>query len=499
MMLFSHRPLGTQLTLVFLLAFFAAVSAFGIYDYNSRLKSIKTANLNNILALGKSISASISEDIYTDNFSSIEHKLLSLNEIREIDRVTVYNPAGTILSEVERSTGMQLIPTFRYRSEASTALEKYANYDNNDMLTTRIPIVFSGQGIAWLEILANPQRILQTKREAVRELVTFSLIILVITSLSIITFLNRRLQPLHRLAEFAKKLPSAQGNNIELRHVAYEFKLLRDSLNWASMEIQQQHAELLRQNQTLESRIAERTRESEQARDSAEKASRAKTEFLSRMSHELRTPLNAILGFSQLLDMEKASLNAEQAESVKEIIDAGQHLLSMVNEVLELARIESGRYDIDIQSHELEPIIQETLSLLSPLASAKNICINGNKTLDGSHHISCDRLRTKQVLLNIISNAIKYNRPAGSIDIIINAHQDTLVLSISDTGEGIAQSELEHIFKPFERSESSSIVEGTGIGLAISSELMKAMNGRIEVESALGIGSTFRLHFQTAQ
>lgn len=227
------------------------------------------------------------------------------------------------------------------------------------------------------------------------------------------------------------------------------------------------------------------------ARDEAERANRVKSEFLSRMSHELRTPMNAILGFGQLL--EQASLAPAQHESVREILYAGRHLLDLINEVLDLSRIEAGRVDLVFESVELLPMVNECMTMIRPLAEQHRITLEATAKACRCHAVRADRVRLRQILINLLSNAVKYNREAGHILIECQKNPDGSVrLSVTDTGKGIKAESMHRLFRPFERLESPYAgIEGTGIGLVLAKRLAEAMDGGIGVESHYGVGSTF--------
>jgi signal transduction histidine kinase/ActR/RegA family two-component response regulator len=228
------------------------------------------------------------------------------------------------------------------------------------------------------------------------------------------------------------------------------------------------------------------------ARRSAEQASAAKNEFLSRMSHELRTPLNAVLGFAQLLEMD---LPPEQQEPVAQIRRAGRHLLDLINEVLDIAKIEGGHLTLSTETVRVTDLIEEALELMAPIAAARDVTVRAVPAHVCSCHVRADRQRAKQVLLNLMSNAVKYNRPGGTVSLRCRVRDgQTAALEVMDTGIGIPAEDLGRMFMPFERlAAAQSDIEGTGVGLALSQRLAIAMGGQIEVISAVGEGSTFTL------
>jgi protein-histidine pros-kinase len=232
-------------------------------------------------------------------------------------------------------------------------------------------------------------------------------------------------------------------------------------------------------------------------REVAERANSAKSEFLSRMSHELRTPLNAILGFGQLLEMD--DLNTEQLENVHEMIRGGKHLLQVINEILDISRIESGRLALSVEAIPLAHAIEETIGLTRLMADESGISLD-LPDMTGGLHVLADHQRLKQVLLNLVSNAIKYNRDGGEVAIEVTENDpDSVTVSVRDTGEGIGADKLGRLFSPFDRlGAETSDVEGTGLGLAISKRLVEAMGGTLMVESSVGLGSTFSVKLRRA-
>jgi signal transduction histidine kinase len=243
--------------------------------------------------------------------------------------------------------------------------------------------------------------------------------------------------------------------------------------------------------------LARANRELEEARAEADRANRAKSQFLSRMSHELRTPLNAILGFAQLLDLD--SITNEQRDSTRQILQAGRHLLELINEILDIARIEEGRLDLTLEPVPLAEVVEEATKLVAPLADERGIALRTDEP-GWPGHVLADRQRLTQVLLNLLSNAIKYNRDGGSVAVSYDlAAGDRATVRVRDTGPGIPRTMMGRLFEPFERLGAEQLaVEGTGLGLALSRRLVELMGGTIAVASTPGEGSTFEVTLAAA-
>jgi signal transduction histidine kinase len=258
----------------------------------------------------------------------------------------------------------------------------------------------------------------------------------------------------------------------------------------AESALQAAHQELEQRVDQRTAELARANQELQTAKEEAERANAAKSEFLSRMSHELRTPLNAILGFGQLLEM--AALPPRQKQAVDHILHGGQHLLQLINEVLDIARVESGRLDIEIEPVELKTIVNNAIDLVQPLAAQHQVQFHEALWGGESYCLLADKKRLKQVLLNLLSNAIKYNRPGGWVSVsCIEVRPGWLEIQVTDTGRGIAAEDLPRLFIPFERLAPTAAVEGTGIGLALCKHLVEAMGGGLDVHSTPERGSTF--------
>jgi PAS domain S-box-containing protein len=238
--------------------------------------------------------------------------------------------------------------------------------------------------------------------------------------------------------------------------------------------------------------------EAERAREEAQLANRAKSEFLARMSHELRTPLNAILGFAQLLEID--GLGAQHGESVGQILRAGRHLLQLIDEVLDVARIEQGGLSLSIEPVHLGDVVREAVDLVRPLAVSAHVEIRADLAQFDLHALA-DGQRLRQVIMNLLSNAVKYNREGGEVTVSYSPAPDGRVrIAVADTGPGIAAELMDRLFLPFERlGAERTPVEGTGIGLSISKRLVELMGGEIGAESQMGQGSTFWVELEAAE
>jgi signal transduction histidine kinase/ActR/RegA family two-component response regulator len=300
----------------------------------------------------------------------------------------------------------------------------------------------------------------------------------------------------------------ADSFNAMLTEIEQRTRELEDSNGEIVREAQERsraQQEIMRLNEQLEHRVDERTlqlalanAELANAIDEARNANQAKSAFLSSMSHELRTPLNAILGFAQILTSEALpTTDAQKKEFANHILKSGRHLLTLINEILDLAKVESGTLTLSMEPVALGEILGECQSMIEPLAAARGIRVLFPHQVDAV--LLADRTRLKQVLLNLLSNAIKYNREAGAV--VVGCQQLTperLRIAVQDTGMGLRADQMDGLFQPFNRlGQEAGAQEGTGIGLVVTRRLVELMNGTIEVSSSPGVGSVFTIELGT--
>jgi len=233
------------------------------------------------------------------------------------------------------------------------------------------------------------------------------------------------------------------------------------------------------------------------AKEEAERANEAKSQFLSHMSHELRTPIAAILGFAELL--ERNAAGEKERLWTGYIAQSGQHLLALVNELLEISRIEAGKMTLAIEPVDLRSTVDEVLGLAAPLAAERHIRLQQTTNGTPDRAALADPMRLRQVLLNLVSNAIKYNREAGTVSVSVEERNEgSLLVAVTDTGEGMAPETLDRLFSPFERlGAEDTAVEGSGLGLVVTKGLVEAMHGRLQVQSEVGVGTTFSFDLPT--
>jgi PAS domain S-box-containing protein len=250
----------------------------------------------------------------------------------------------------------------------------------------------------------------------------------------------------------------------------------------------------------FEHALQETNVELESARAAAEKANRAKSEFLSSMSHELRTPLNAVLGFAQLMASEVPPPAQHQQRSIDQILKGGWYLLRLINEILDLAMIESGKVTMSQESMSVTEVLHDCREMIGPQAAKRGISLSFPK-LDNLFYVHADRTRVKQVMINLLSNAIKYNGAGGSVIVqCVIRDDDKVRISVKDTGAGLDAKQLEQLFQPFNRlGQEESAEEGTGIGLVVTKQLVELMGGLIGVESAIGVGTVFWVEFAASE
>jgi signal transduction histidine kinase/ActR/RegA family two-component response regulator len=400
---------------------------------------------------------------------------------------------------------------------------KVGHLKEGDDLVLYKPIVENGDALGTV-YLRSSNLLMSRVRDYLLICIGTTLLALLITWLLVRRLGHTITTPIDAITNIAREVVEKRDYSRRAPRISEdEAAALVDSFNAMLTEIEQRtlavegsKQEVMRLNEGLEQRVQERTMQLELANselelaiDEARNANQAKSAFLSSMSHELRTPLNAILGFAQILAADNLPTTPEQKkEFAGHILKSGRHLLTLINEVLDLAKVEAGALTLSMEPVGLAEVLAECRTMIEPLAAARGIRVEfpaaGDPAAGDPEHgaalVQADHTRLKQVLLNLLSNAVKYNREGGTVTLACEARgPDRLRLSVRDTGMGLRPDQVAALFEPFNRlGQENGLQEGTGIGLVFTKRLVELMKGEIGVTSSPGVGSTFWIELSAA-
>ncbi|NCD34131.1 MAG: HAMP domain-containing protein [Spartobacteria bacterium] len=458
--------------------FILAAILFMWLAYRSEQKSLVT-EINSIAGVvGKNCVAAL--DFF--DVQAATERLPALAADKEIVAACIYDADGKVFATYE--TGVKtVLHEEETRSESAVF--------RNDMLLVYRPVLSEGQPVGGIAIEVQ----LSALRKRIQSrFLWIGLCILLASGMSFIVSTRMQrliLGPVFHLAALARKVSEQRDYSLRTNWFSKdEAGQLARSFDDMLSEIQKRDQELEKHREHLEEMIAQRTEELCIAKDKAESAAKAKSVFLATMSHELRTPLNVILGYAQMLLAGK-DCSAKGMTSIEMIQHSGEHLLLLINDVLDISRIEANRMQLDMADVSLQDIVSTSVGMIQVRANEKGLKFIYEDDGALPACIQTDAKRLRQILLNLLSNAVKYTEE-GTVCLVITHKQDSLCFSVRDTGIGIPDEQLETIFEPFMQVPCKSrIRDGSGLGLAICSNLLRMMGSELHVESCLGQGSCF--------
>lgn len=411
------------------------------------------------------------------------------------------DPSGTVLAAEDPSLLFSNVETL-LGDQARTFLEADQGVV---VLDDRFLVHYTSPELGWKIGTYVPFDLINERvNDSIRNVLLFVVLALgLLVTLTLVGLEYLVIRPLSSLTQASRRIAETGDLDQEIRvtgpgeiaSLGQSFRAMVEKIGAEERGRREALAELQANRDNLEEIVAERTRDLALAKEEAESADRLKSAFLATMSHELRTPLNSIIGFSGILLQELAGpLNPEQKKQLSMVYDSSEHLLALINDVLDISKVEAGEFTLADEQVSIPAVITKAVATVRPLADKKGLAIE--MVVDpGAGEVRGDRRRIEQVFLNLLSNAVKFT-DQGSVRVECSRRGGQVVTSIRDTGIGISEKDLAGLFRPFSQVDTGLTrrYEGTGLGLSISRKIMEMMGGTIEVESEVGKGSTFSVH-----
>ena len=459
------------------------------------------------VALADNLAASTASYIIVKDYTSLESVLTRAAQFPSILDIQVINEEGLLLADVDRDSSGEV--AVRYDTKADSPpgqVERHIKIKDG-LITVWQPVIL-GDLVGWIRTRYTLHRIDEVKAQIWQHNALIGSIVAIITILIFSLYLRKPFHLIEQSTQFADELDEHAGRQIAVNHSYEELTRLSSALNRTSRNLQakndalnQKIKEQQRLTDELELRVLERTSELSIARDEAISANQSKSEFLANMSHEIRTPLTAVIGFAESL-LDTSHSMEERVDSINRIIQAGKHLLRIINEILDLSKIEANRLEVEYIPFSLVDVFSDIYSLVKLQATEKGLNFRVSCECPIPATIKSDPVRLKQILLNLCNNAIKFTKE-GSVTVKVSSDlaAERLNIKVFDTGIGLTQEQLAKLFRPFSQADASTTRKygGTGLGLHLSKLLAEKLGGTLSVESLPDVGSCFTITISTGR
>lgn len=513
---FWARSIRRQLMLGITLVHAVLMTIF-VFDLVERQRSFShEQHIKQTASLAETLSANSVSWVLANDIVGLEEIIHSATGYPSLQYAMVLTPEGRVMAHSDNIFNGQYITDTVSQKLLHANIESQYLQTGLALVDVAVPIMANEKFIGWARVAISGEDIAEGLQIISRDGVIYTVIAILVGSLFAFVMARGMTSDMQKLVKVASSVSGGSAERVkidredEIGNLAKDFNRMLDSLDRNSRFQRMLEQELRSRRDLLEEQVRERTKELEQARDDALQATVAKSSFLASMSHELRTPLNSIIGFTGIvMDGEAGDLNEEQKKQLGMVYNSSRHLLGLINDILDLSKVESGKQEVSKESFEVKPLLSELYDMMVPLADNKGLklevscipscyCESSNEELCSKacpEMLYTDRGKLKQVLINLIGNALKFTEH-GSVTISCYVKEDNLQIQVEDTGIGIDEEHLATIFEAFQQVDFGDTrqKEGTGLGLAISHEFMALLGGSLEVKSEPGKGSIFYLN-----
>ena len=499
---FWTRSIQRQLILGIALVHAILMTIF-VYDLVERQRGFLSQQLvAQTQSLTETLAANSVSWVLANDVIGLEEVILSQSGYPGLEFAMVLSLDGRVLAHIDANAVGRFATDETSKKLIGAPATIQLLQTNINLVDVAAPIMVNERQIGWARVGISGEKVTEGLQVITRDGVLYTIIAIIVGTLFAFFMARGITAGLHKLVLVAASIREGTKRRAkldredELGQLANDFNLMLDEIDRNSRSRLMLEQEIRSQRDQLEGQVLERTHELEEARDEALRATAAKTEFLSRMSHELRTPLNAVLGFGHILTVILKD-NEEAKKQANKIVVAGNHLLVLIEEIMDLSRIETGQIEVNLEPVELQQVINESVSFIRPLAEEHRVSLDIQNC---DFVLYADETRLKEIILNLLSNAVKYNKNGGNTSLSCGEEAGFIKISVEDTGIGFSDEQRKMLFEPFSRLGAEYTgIQGTGIGMTIVKSLLELMGGKIVVESTPGEGSRFDIYIPQHQ